>query len=189
MPNANTVDRIVGAPSPAQGSGAIPAFTPSGTSATIVLNQPGNAAVVSARPAGALGGSASFAANFDGNPFKVRVAGKVTTAASANITVAILCQNSSTYTSGNVIATTAATAVNSTTQNFVLEATCMWDSVTAKINGFQIGQIANTLVSAAAVTNAVAVTALSGLNFNIAVTTSSGGNATFYFSEFAIEAL
>ena len=44
MPNANTISRLVGAPSPAQGVLAIPAVVPTSASAFIVLNQKATAA-------------------------------------------------------------------------------------------------------------------------------------------------
>ena len=172
--NSNTVESAQ--VSPGQGIYAIPLYKPSGTSATIVTNQLGNAAVISLNNGQAT--SANYGSGWDGGRFKVSIWGKVTTKASCNVTVAIACQTSTTYASGNLIATTGAIAVNTTSQNFFLEADCIWDSVTAAINGLLKGQVANTAVSQAALTNAVAVTGVTGLNFCPAVTFSDATAGT-----------
>ena len=196
MPNANTIARLVGADSPAQGTLAIPTFVQgSSTSAQIVTPQTGTAAFLQAVTAAA--GVSQFntanagGVNFDGLTFKVRVSGRVTTTGSTNITVAIMQANSATttYTSGNVIATSAATAVNTTSANFHIEATCLWDSKLQKLNGFQIGAFNNTLIAAAALTNQVSVTAQSNLGFELAVTSSAASTASFFISEFCLETL
>ena len=191
MPNANTsLDRLVGGASPAQGKKAIPAFLPgSTTTAMIVTDQTGGAATASAANGADLSVTAATAGaiNVDGFAFKVRLVGRVTTTGSTNITVAIAQGNTTTYASGNVIATSSATATNTTSANFQLEATCLWDSTLQKLNGYQIGAFNNTLISAAALTNQVSVTTQSALQFVIAVTSSGASTATFYISEFVID--
>jgi len=174
MPNANTVE--FAQVSPGQGIYAIPLYVPSGTSATIVTNQLGNAAVISLNN-GSLT-SSNYGVGWDGARFAVRIWGKVTTKASCNVTVAIACQSSTTYASGNLIATTGAIAVNTASANFYLDADCVWDSVTAKIMGRLAGQVNNTAVAAAALTNAVAVSAITSLNFCPAVTFSDATAGT-----------
>ena len=44
--NANTIVRVDGANSPAQGPNVIPAYAPTTTSAAVVLNQQGNPAIL-----------------------------------------------------------------------------------------------------------------------------------------------
>src|SRR5882762_5312436 len=114
MPNVDNIERLLGGPATSQGINAIPAIVPTVTSAFVVLNQAATAAVLSVGTTQYLSGAAtapSFAVNFDGLPFKVRINGKVTTGASCNVTVAIQQGNSTTVTSGNTIATTGAIAV------------------------------------------------------------------------------
>lgn len=197
MPNVNTIERLVGANSPAQGSNTIPAFAPTGTSAAVVVNQLGgtNAAVLTVAGAQMLSASTTAtttgvtALNFDGFPFKLRIVGKVTTGASLNVTVAIQQGATTTVTSGNTIATTGAVAVNSTSANFFLEATLLWDGVTGKLNGYFMGQINNSLVDLTLVTNAVAITAQSSLQFVPVVTVSATTGVTMTITEFVAETL
>jgi hypothetical protein len=161
------------------------------TSAFVVLNQPAAAAVLSVGTTQYLSGAAtapSFAENFDGFAFKLRINGKVTTGASCNVTVAIQQGNSTTVTSGNTVATTGALAVNTTSANFQLECTCIWDSVTQKIQGIINESWVNaTAVATAVVTNQVAVTAQSSLTFVPVVTFSATTGATMTISEFVAE--
>lgn len=190
MPNSNTFDRLVGAGSPAQGKKAIPAFLPgSTTTPLIVLDQTGSAAVASAATGADLSMVAATAGaiNSDGFAFKVRLVGRATTTGSSNLTVAIQQGNTTTPTAGNIIATSAATAVNTTSCNFNLEASCVWDSTLQKLNGYQIGSFNNTLIAAAALTNQVTVTTQGALQFVISVTSSGASTATFFVSEFVIE--
>lgn len=192
MPNANTIERLMGAPTPAQGTLVIASYVPSGTSATVLTNQSGSAAVLSVGGTQMLSGATtapSYAVNFDGFPFKLRIAGKVTTGASCNVTVAVQQGNSTTVTSGNTVMTTGAVAVNTASATFCLEGTFTWDNVAQKIMGFFTGQINNSLVSLAAATNAVSVTAQSSLQFVPVITFSATTGATMTISEFVAEAV
>lgn len=191
MPNANVIERLQGAPSPAQGPYAIPSIVPTGTSAFVVTNQQGNAAVLSVGTTQYISGAStapSYAQNFDGFPFKLRINGKVTTGASCNVTVAIQQGNSTTVTAGNTVATTGAIAVNTASGNFQLECVCIWDNVTQKIQGVINESWVNaTAVATAVVTNQVAVTAQSSLTFVPVVTFSATTGATMTISEFVAE--
>jgi hypothetical protein len=190
MSNANSVDVLRGAGSPAQGKKAIPAFLPgSTTSALIVTDQTGGAATANTVNSSVLSQTAATAGgtNMDGFAFKVRLVGRVTTTGTTNITVAIQQGNTTTPTAGNIIATSAATAVNTASANFNVEATCLWDSTTTKLNGYQIGAFNNTLIAAAALTNQVTVTSQTALQFVPSVTSSGASTATFFISEFVID--
>lgn len=198
MPNINVIERLVGANAPAQGSLAIPAFAPAGTTAAVVINQLGgtNAAVLTVATGALLSASTTAtttgvtAANFDGFAFKLRVVGKVTTGATCNVTVAIQLGSTSTVTSGNTVATTGAIAVNTASANFFLECVCLWDGVTGKIQGvINPGQVNNSLVSAAALTNAVAATTQNLLQFVPVCTFSSTTGATMTITEFVAETI
>lgn len=193
MPNANTIERLVGAASPAQGALAIPSYVPTGTSATVIPNQLGNAAVLNIGGTQLLSGSStapSFGVNFDGFPFKLRIVGKVTTGASCNVTVAIQQGNSTTVTSGNTVATTSARAVNTTSATFFLEAICLWDNVKQTITGLQYGFINNVAdPTIAIVSNAVSVTAQSSLQFVPVITVSATTGVTLTITEFVGETL
>jgi hypothetical protein len=194
MPNQNVLARLVGAPSPAQGALAIPSYTPSGTSATVLTNQLGNAAVLTVAQGSLLSGATtapSYAVNFDGFPFKLRIAGKVTTGATCNVTVAIQQGNTTTVTSANNVATTGALAVNSASANFVLECLVVWDNVSQKVFGTISGSsyVNATAVAAAVLTNNVSITSQSSLQFVPVVTFSATTGATMTISEFVAEAV
>lgn len=190
MPNINLIERLMGSNSPAQGVNAIPSFVPTTTSAAVVLNQPGNAAVLAVSTTQYISGAAaapSFGAAYDGFAFKLRLVGKVTTGASCNITVAIQQGNNTTVTSGNNVAASSAVAVNTTSANFLLEATCLWDSVSQKISGYQTGAVNNSLVTVAALTNAVSITTQANLTFVPVITASATTGCTIAITEFVAE--
>ena len=192
MPNANTFARLVGANSPAQGSNAIPSFTPTSGSAAVVLNQLAAAAVLN------VGGSISsattapsFGINFDGLPFKLRLVGKVTTKAACNVTVAIQQGNTTTVTAGNTVATTSARSVGTTSATFFLEYIGMWDNVKQTVTGLQYGFINNVADPAIAIgSNAVTVTTQSALQFVPVLTLSDQTAGTIVsITEFVAEAV
>ena len=193
MPNVNTVSRLVGAASPAQGSLAIPLVAPSTTSAFTVTNQLGNAAVLNVG-AGNLSAPTTGGINFDGQPFKLRLLGKATTTQSCNITAAIQLANSTTVASSNLtVATTGALALNTASGNFLLEATVIWDSVSGKMSGFQTGVGVNqTLVAVAALTNTTNINGVATalpLQFVPVLTASATAGTTISIDEFVAEAL
>lgn len=194
MPNANVIERLQGANSPAQGPYVIPSYVPTTTSATVLTNQQGNAAVLSVGTTQYLSGAStapSFAQNFDGFAFKLRINGKVTTGASCNVTVAIQQGNSTTVTSSNNVAATSTLAVNTTSANFQLECVCIWDNVSQKIQGVisPWSWTNTTAVAAAALSNSVTVTSQSNLTFVPVVTFSATTGATMTISEFVAETL
>jgi hypothetical protein len=167
------------------------AYVPTVTTAVVLTNQQGNAAVLSVGTTQYISGSTtapSYALNFDGFAFKLRISGKVTTGASCNVTVAIQQGNTTTVTAGNTVATTGALAVNTASGNFQLECTCIWDSVGQKIQGVINESWVNaTAVATAVVTNQVAVTAQSSLTFVPVITFSATTGATMTISEFVAE--
>lgn len=188
MPNANTVERLVGAASPAQGTLVIPSISPSGTSAFIPTNQSGSAATLSVGNAAMLAAPATGGINFDGLAFKLRLVGKATTTQSCNITAAIQLGSSTTVTSGNTIATTGAKALNTASGNFMLEATVVWDSTSTKISGFQTGVGADqSLISLAALTNNVTTGSLATLQFVPVLTASATAGTVISINEFTAE--
>lgn len=80
----------------------------------------------------------------DGHPFVVRLAGKVTTGASSTLVVnlyqvpgaIVSAGTSATLSNDHVVVTNAASAAIATTSNnFLVEAQFMWDSVSQKLNG------------------------------------------------------
>jgi len=177
---------------------AIPPFVPAGTSAAIVpcqtssttaaLLQVGNS---NSQPTGAQ----TYGSGFDGFPFKIRVAWKVTTKASCNLTIAVTvaAATATTYTSGNVVMTTGAVANNTGSFNGFLEGTFMWDSTQQKVSGVYIGNVgASTpaIVDLTTCTNAVAVTLQSSLDFVIAATFSdTTAGTTLTITEFTAESV
>lgn len=190
MPNINLIERLVGGNTPAQGVNSIPSYVPTTTSATVLTNQAGAAAAVSVSGTQYLSGASaapSFGVAYDGFAFKLRLVGKVTTGASCNITVAIQLGSTTTVTSGNNVAASSATAVNTTSANFLLEAVCLWDNVTQKLGGYIQGQVNNTVVTYAALTNAVAATSQSLLAFVPVITASATTGCTVSITEFVAE--
>jgi hypothetical protein len=190
MANANvSIDRLVGCGSPGQGGKVIPAYVPTGTTATVLLNQLGTAAVLNVGGSQLFSASAtppSFGVNYDGFMFKLRIVGKVTTGASCNVTVAIQLGNS-TVVAGTMLATTGALAVNTASANFFLEANCLWDSVSGKIQGLILpSQVNNTAVAAAAL-GAVTASSQSLLQFSPVVTCSAITGVTLTITEFVAE--
>lgn len=186
MPNANTIERLQGGTG--QGVYVIPSIVPTTTSAFVALNQPGTAAALSVGTTQYLSGAStapSFGVNFDGFPFKLRIAGKVTTGASCNLTVAFQVGSSTTV--GTAIATTGAKAVNTTSANFCLEAMIVWDSVAQVIQGWQVGQVNNSLVSVAALSSAASITTQANLVFAPVLTFSATTGATLTITEFVAE--
>lgn len=170
MPASDTFQGLYGANAPAQGAYAIPSYSPAATTATIIPCQTSSTtpAVLTVGNGSYISGAAtapSFAENFDGNPFVLRIWGKVTTKASCNVTIGIALQNSITYTAGNVIASSGAIAVNTTSCNFFLSANTLWDVVTGKVFGQQSGQLNGTAVSATTFTNNVAAATQGLLQF------------------------
>lgn len=194
MPNANTISRIVGAPSPAQGTMVIPDYVPTGTSATVLTNQLGTAAILqvgnsNAQPTGSQG----YGSGFDGFMFKVRIAWKVTTGASLNVTVAIGVPGATatTYSSGGVVATTGTQAYNSMSGNGFLEFKGMWDSTGGTVSGYYTGNVGATtpaIIDLTTATNSVAVSTQAGLQFVPIVTCSATTGVKFTVTEFTVEA-
>lgn len=196
MPNTNTIGRLQGGGSPIQGVNAIPAVVPTGTSAFIVTNQAATAAFLSVGNVGAQPtGAQTYGSGFDGFPFRLRVAWKVTTKASCNVTVAVVQASTATttYTSGNVVMTTGAVANNTGSFNGFLEGTFLWDSTQQKISGYYMGNVGATtpaIIDLTTATNAVSVTAQSSLNFQIAATFSdTTTGTTMTITEFVAEQL
>ena len=176
MANQNTIQLFNGAPTPAQGANYIPAYVPADSSAHILTNQPGNPATMYVGQGTLAGGTAqpSYAVQWDGKPFRLRVYGKVTCAASCSMTIAFHVGTTSTYTAGQLAATSGSISIggSANSTSFMLFSDILWDSVGQKLRGTLGGYVNATLIAAAAVTNAVAVTTQAGLTFQLAVTFS-----------------
>jgi hypothetical protein len=198
MPNANTIYRLMGGGSPAQGSLAIPSFVPSGTSAAIVPCQTSSTTAAwlplgdsTAQPTGAQ----TYGSGFDGFCFKVRVAWKVTTKAANNVTIAIMYASSATttYTAGNVVATTGATSNGTISGNGFLEYVGQWDSTSLALSGYYSGFKGATtpaIVAPTIQTNNLAPATQASLGFEIAATFSdTTAGTTLTITEFTAEML
>lgn len=79
--------------------------------------------------------------------FRIKVGGRVTGGTTTNWTPALYWGTSSTISSNSKIATLTAFSVVSTSTNWHIEATCIWDSTSQKVNGFFAGQNGTTTVS------------------------------------------
>lgn len=198
MPNQNVIARLVGAASPAQGSNAIPQVAPSVTSAFVATNQLGNAAVLQVGNPSQLAAPATGGSGFDGFAFRLRLLGKATTTQNCNITAAIqLALSPSTTVSSNfTIATTGAKALNTASGNFMIEATCIWDSVSGVIGGYQTGVGADqSLITLAQLTGhgnfntTTPGTTLGSLQFVPVITASATAGTVISIDEFTAEAV
>lgn len=186
MPNANTVDRIVGAGSPAQGVKVAPTITLTATTEKLVLDQTGATAVVSFQP------SAQPTSTGPADLFKfiVRATFKTTTGGTSTSVVNIYVGSS--IVAGNKLCSITSASLATASASGFLEAHCIWDSTTQVISGFQLAAYgAATPIAATALTNtAISVTAPASLKFCITATNgSSVTGTTFSLGDFCVEAV
>lgn len=174
MPNTNTVDRIVGAGSPAQGTKSVPTITLVTTTEKLFLDQLGNVAAVRFVPQ-----SAPLASGpFDGYCFKVRASFKVTTGGSSTLIFKIYQGNSSTISNNKALGSVTSDSLSTSSSSGFLELQLVWDNTSQLLNGIQTGQAgAGSSISAVALTNTnTSVTSLSNLVFSF--TATNGSNVT-----------
>ena len=123
----------------------------------------------------------------NGRPFYLQAWGVAKTGVSANLTLKLYQVPASVVAAGlaagsvagcNLIATSTARAVNSTTQKFLFQAELQWDSASGLLHGQFTDQISN-LLDAWAATTAVTTATLADneLNFLLSATLSSGNAA------------
>jgi hypothetical protein len=194
MPNANVIQRFVGANSPAQGANVIPSITLVTTTEQLFAVQSGGTAIIAPFPPGQLLGATaapSFASGYDGFPFKVRAAFKTTTAGTSTIIFNIYAnQVGTTITAGNKVATITSQSLVTASTSGWLEAYLIWDSIGKTLSGGQQGGFGTTVVTGnAALTNtAISIPALSNLNFAASATNGSSvvGNIVT-LTEFVVE--
>lgn len=91
-----------------------------------------------------------------GKAFRVRAVGHVTGGTTTNFTAKLYYGTSATLASDTAIATSGAVAVDSASHNFELVADLVWDATSKAMQGTFHGEVANTAVSRAALSNAVA---------------------------------
>lgn len=186
MPNANTIDRIVGGATggPQQGVKFAPAITLVTTTEKLVLDQTGATATVYVQPQA----SPSALGTADTLAFKVRAAFRTTTGGTSTSVVSIYL--GSTVVSGNKLGSVTSQSLVTLSASGFLELYLIWDNSSQKISGLQCGQYGSgTAVIYAALTNtAVAATSLSALQFCISATNgSSVTGTTFTLGEFVVE--
>jgi hypothetical protein len=192
MPNANTIMRLVGAPTPAQGTVAVPALSLANNTETLFVDQTGGTALLFT-PGGTLAsgttGATSFGVNQDGFPFRVRAAFKATTGGSSTAIISIYA--GSTIVSGNKLGTVTSQSLATTSTSGFLILDLIWSNIDQKLVGTQSGIFGSgSAVSFAALTNTgVAVTSLANMKFCISANLGSSVTATFVLTEFCIEAV
>jgi hypothetical protein len=184
MPSANTVDRIVGAGSPAQGTKAAPVITLVTTTEKLVLDQTGATATVFCQPPSqpATGGPSDLF------KFIVRATFKTTTGGASTSVVNIYLGNS--VVSGNKVCSITSPSLSTASASGFLEAHCIWDSTSLVLSGYQLGAYGTaTPIAATALTNpAIAVANAQALKFCISATNgSSVTGTTFTLGELAVE--
>ena len=138
MANANTIQRSNKTPSAALGNA---------TSETQFTDSDGNV-LTAYLPATRklVEGSAGI--------LRVKVGGRVTGGTTTDWTPKLYWGNSSTIASNSAIATATAFSVVSTSTNWHLEATLIWDATSAKVNGWFQGQNGTTTISPTTLSNA-----------------------------------
>lgn len=186
MPNSNTVDRVVGAGSPAQGVKAAPAITLVTTTEKLFLDQTGATAVVNAQPPAA----PTTLGNLDTFAFKVRATFRALTGGTS--TVVINLYLGSTVVSGNKVASCTSQSLVTLPASGYLEAMLIWDSVTKVISGQQCGQFGtgSAVIYAALTNTAIACTTQQGLQFCLSATNGSSVTGTVVtLGELALEVL
>jgi hypothetical protein len=113
--------------------------------------------------------------------FVVRVGGRVTGGTTTNFTAKLYWGTSSTIASNTNIATSSTNAVNSASGNWELQASCVWDATSGKIQGVFQGWVNGTAVAAAILSNIPSSVDLSGESTSNGFTvtgTFSSGNAS-----------
>lgn len=184
MPSANTVDRVVGAGSPAQGTKAAPTITLVTTTEKLVLDQTGATAVVVVQPISQL----SPGGPSDLFKFIVRATFKTTTGGTSTSVVNIYV--GSTVVAGNKLCSITSASLATASASGFLEAHCIWDSTTKVISGYQAAAYgaASPLANTALTNTAISVTSPSALTFCISATNgSSVAGTTFTLGELAVE--
>ena len=135
---------------------------------------------------------------FDGRPFRVRAVGKFNNQANTTNaqTVTIHISQGTVVASTKVIATVTngATNVASGPENFMLEATILWDSGLQYLTGEYWGAVNNSTTSSyatrALLANQINVTAYTGLQFNCSIIfATSSAASTANLVEFSMEAV
>lgn len=109
----------------------------------------------------------------DSRGFKVRARGRISSGTTTNFTVALYWGTSTAVAGNTKVATSAATACNTTNSNFELNAWLDWDSTSGKLNGRQEGDNNNTAIALAAVSNVVSGTDPSAYNSGYALNVTS----------------
>ena len=184
MPSANTIDRLLGAPSPAQGTKAIPVTTLLTNVEKLILDQTANAAVVAVQP------QASFATLGSQDLFKfvVRATFKTTTGGTSTSVVSIYLGK--TIVSGNKVCSITSQSLPTLSASGFLEAHLIWDSTALVLSGYQTGAYgtATPLANTALTNTAIACANQQALQFCISATNgSSVTGTTFTMGEFCVE--
>jgi|SRR5215831_9478664 len=184
MPNANTVDRIVGANSPAQGTKVVPTITLVTTTEKLFLDQTGATAVVSFLPSAA----PTTGAPQDLFAFIVRATFKTTTGGTATSIINIYVGN--TIVAGNKLGSVTSQSLATASASGFLEIHCIWDSTTKVLSGYQEAAYGTStpIANTALANTAISVTSTSALQFCITATNgSSVTGTTVTLGEFCVE--
>src|SRR5258708_36677773 len=172
MPNANTIDRVVGGGSPTQGTKVAPTITLAATTEKLCLDQTGATLQVQAYPPSgpATGGSQDLFA------FKVRATFKTTTGGTSTSVINIY--KGVTITSGNKLCSITSPSLATLSASGFLEAYCIWDATTLVLSGYQTGAYGTStpLANTALTNTAIAVANQQALVFSI--TAPNGSSAT-----------
>ena len=129
--------------------------------------------------------------------FKIRVAGRAVSGTTSTLTVSAYftatTPSATVASNGTAFMATSATSLASVKQSFFLEATCFYNADSTTIQGYYVGQIADTLIDLTAITTTSLTTVSAtteGQLFSLAVlfgTTNASNNCII--DEFEIEPL
>jgi hypothetical protein len=184
MANQNTQNRLVAGTLPGQ----IATLSGIGTTET-AFSINGNAAVGSSASVAVLGllDPDQFV---NGQSFKVRLQGVVTTGTTSTVAVNLYQGSSATLGSDTKIVGPTAVSIVSATSQFWMDVTLSYDSVSQTLNGHYISRIAGTAAGPTATTAATSITSASLLSFvpSAVFSVSNAGNS-IKLVEFSIEAV
>lgn len=128
--------------------------------------------------------------------FRVRVAGRVTTAASTTFTPIVYWGTSTTIGSNTALTTQVTPTLASVSSNWYCEVTLVWDATSGKLNGYYTAQSDVTRKAATTVANvatSVDLTAAGSTSYGFTVTgqfgATAGATAAAYVDIFEVEVL
>ncbi len=159
MSNHNTIDNLQGG----SNAGQIKTLSNIGTTETTFSVIP--------NPVTGTGGGVAFVSFPDpetpgnGEAFKVRVSGTITTNATTNVAVKLYLGSDSNLSNDHVLVNTAAVNANTQTTQFLIDAVLQWDATSQTVHGLATTHINGTAAGPTGTTLVSSIASTSGLQF------------------------